>query len=224
MDIMKTIKQRLIKSSFRLKKKRLLWLAISLLWNGCLRGCEILCPTTKEFSALETLLVEDVVLSNVSINGSRHDVLTLVLKNTKETKSPTRTTVELVASRSFFCPVDAFRKFVRDVGLPGIGQPLLQLDGQGLTTDRLNQDLKILLDGIVDNISTHSFMSGYITSITRAGASDEVIQIAGRWHSDAFRAYMKASRVNRLRDQQQLVSQLSVLAKTWSPGSILFRD
>ena len=223
-DVLRLIKTKLIASSFKLRKKRLLWLAITLLFCGCLRGCEILCPAAREFSATETLLSSDVTLSTQTIGSSQHEVLTLILKNTKETRTPTKSKIELVASRSFFCAVDAYKKFSRDVGLPGPNQPLLQLDGQGLTSERLNLDLKTLLAGVMDDISTHSFRSGYVSSIARAGASDEIIQIAGRWSSEAYRLYMKTNRINRLRDQQLLVSQLSSLAKTWSPGSIMFRE
>ena len=223
-DVMRQLKERLISSSYSLQQKRLFWLAVSLMFSGCLRGSEVLCSSESKFSPLETLLNEDVNLSTVFVNGKSHRVLTLNLKNTKEVKGPGVTVIELFETGNFYCPVAAYRKFILDVGLADSKQPLLQLKGKGLTTEALNRALKTLLSGVVDSITTHSFRAGFVTSLVRAGASDEIIQAAGRWSSEAYRLYMKQNKINRIRDMQSMSEKLSVLAKSWKPGAILIRE
>lgn len=67
-DRLRNLKTKLSASRLDLRFKRLIWLASTLLFCGCLRSVEILCPTESTFSETETLLSRDVDLSFTSIN------------------------------------------------------------------------------------------------------------------------------------------------------------
>ena len=223
-DLLRNFKEKLISSTLSLKKKRLVWLASTLLFNGCLRGAEVFCPTESTFSLSETLLSADVVLSKTFINGKFYRILSVTLKNTKESKGPSSCVIELFEINQFYCPVSAYIKFVKEVGSTDPNLPLLQLDNKGLTTNAFNKILKDVLGQDADNLSSHSFRAGLVTSLVRAGASDEMIQATGRWSSQAFQCYMKKTRINRIRDQLTLSRNMAKLSKTWKPGTILIQD
>ena len=223
-DLLRNFKEKLISSKLSLQKKRLVWLASTLLFNGCLRGAEIFCPTESTYSLSETLLSADVVLTKSLINSKSYRILSVTLKNTKESKGPSSCVIELFENNQFYCPVNAYIKFVKLVGLPEPDYPLLQLDNKGLTINCFNKILKNVLGHDAEFLSSHSFRAGLVTSLVRAGASDEMIQATGRWSSQAFQCYMKKTRINRIRDQLTLSRNMAKLSKTWRPGCILVQE
>ena len=81
-------------------------------------------------------------------------------------------------------------------------QPLFTLqDGSGYTGRMFNNDVKTVLTGKIDNslgpLTSHSFRAGMATMMAEAGCSDDQIQLAGRWSSDAFKLYVKTARLRR---------------------------
>ena len=128
--------------------------------------------------------------------------MTINLKNMKESRDPSASTIELIESDTFFCLIDAFVKFSNLVGRPPPSFPLMQANGKCLMTNKFNRTLKDVLGLDGEDISSHSFRAGLVTSLARAGASDEVIKATGRWSLEAYRAYMKKTCITHLRDQK----------------------
>ena len=58
-----------------------------------------------------------------------------------------------------------------------------------LVTDRLQAIL--LSAGLPGDFSSHSFRIGAATSAARAGVPDHLIQVLGRWKSDAYKQYIR---------------------------------
>ena len=83
--------------------------------------------------------------------------------------------------------------------MPNPDQPLFTLqDESGYTGRMFNEDVKTLLTGKIDTslgpLTTHSFRAGMATMMAEAGCTDDQIQLAGRWSSDAFKPYVKTAR------------------------------
>lgn len=58
-----------------------------------------------------------------------------------------------------------------------------------LVTDRVRAIL--LSAGLTGDFSSHSFLTGAATSEARAGVPDHLIQVLGRWKSDAYKQYIR---------------------------------
>ncbi|KAK3102234.1 hypothetical protein FSP39_009797 [Pinctada imbricata] len=92
-----------------------------------------------------------------------------------------------------FCPVDSLFKYcnLRDDS-PG---PLFMfMDGSPVTYNYFNQHLQLSLKWANLDCKVykgHSFRIGAATTAAALGISDENIQIMGRWHSNAFKKYIR---------------------------------
>ena len=158
-DLLFVMKKKLKTMDWSMEKKRLVWCVATWAFIGALRGSEILPESKHSFDPDQTLLGEDVLVE--VIDGRPAVVLTL--KCTKEKRQPNSTSVvELYQMDKWFCPIDSFRKLLKERGrVPEKSQPLFMLEGVGYTKQMMNEDLKLLFSDVVDykqhKIQTHSF-------------------------------------------------------------------
>ena len=68
------------------------------------------------------------------------------------------------------------------------------IDGKYLTRQFVANLLSLALPH-VPNINTHSFRIGGASAAASAGIPDSVIQILGRWSSDAYKRYLRCGRL-----------------------------
>ena len=150
---------------------------------GLLRCSEFVSPTQRTWDPSVTLSVRDV--------SFRDGGLALTLRRSKTDPFQAGSVIFLVPLRGRLCPVRALHKYVNLRGLdPG---PLFVLqDGRFLTRQFLCALLDAALPGAV-NLNTHSFRIGGATAAARAGLPDSLIQLLGRWKSNAFKKYIRAS-------------------------------
>ena len=109
---------------------------------------------------------------------------------------------ENTGSLNWLCAVKSYEKYQLVSNGPNPNQPLFTLqDGSGYTGRMFNEDVKTLLTGRIDTslgpLTTHSFRAGMATMMAEAGCTDDQIQLAGRWSSDAFKLYVKTARPRR---------------------------
>ncbi len=94
------------------------------------------------------------------------------------------------------CAVHAMKKML-EIFPKGYNDPLFQFkNGQILARKRVSAILKSLCLRInVDpkKFPAHSFRKGGATALARAGVAENVIQILGRWSSQAYKEYIKMS-------------------------------
>ena len=141
----------------------------------------------------------------MSHEGVTTKTLLYHIKDPKENKSPLGIKVEIfenVGSLSWLCAVKSYEKYLAVGNGPAPNQPLFTMqDGSGYTGRMFNDDIKTLLTGKIDKslgpLTTHSFKAGMATMMAEAGCSDDQIQLAGRWSSDAFKLYVKMARPRR---------------------------
>ena len=227
-DILWLLKQKLAKAKMPVVKKRLLWATATFLFVGSLRSGEVL-PSNKELFVRDaTLLNKNVSLETRKIEKEEVTMLKIRLESPKEDRKRQGVTVELFRlQNSFFCPVTAWMKWKEVSRLDN--HPNLPLfrheDGSGLTQKELNTTLKLLLQNEIDysngRISSHSFRAGLTTAMGRLGYGEEIISLQGRWRSEAYLKYCKEGRANRLKDQWQLMKEMTEVSKSWISGGIL---
>ena len=179
-----------------------------------IRVHEGLARETNKYDPTTTLLLQDVEFFKSKINGRNHELLKVKLKCPKESSVGNGVVIEIFANDTFFCGVDALKKYLRVCPIKlEKGKPLFRTDsGANFTGRDLNKELaeltKDITHGTTGVIRSHSFRSGLATEMGLAGFSDEQIMAAGRWSSTAFRAYCKLPRSKRLNTQFDLVKKL----------------
>lgn len=197
--------------------KKMVWAACCLLYVGSLRSCELLSPSRYSFDPTSTLRRCDVELAKDLVNGRRIKYLRLSVKNPKEFRQAGTVTVEILPCPGmFFCPVTALTDFMRYTpGYPR-SMPLFRSEEALLSRDWLNKILKEHLDPVLTYgvVRTHGFRAGLTSALAKCGVSDDTLQSLGRWHSQAYRSYIKMGRNLRLSTQQELVSKISEMAET----------
>ena len=219
-EVMLTIKRKLSVSAFNEPRKRLVWLAATLLFNCSLRPGEIFTATRSGFVPGSTLLLSDIKLGSVVMDGKQVATLLLTLRNTKEMRSGGCTVVETFYSGKFFCAYTALEKYLRSTGR-GLSEdePLMWTGDGGYTNALFNADLRSLLHDVYDyskeGVLGHSFRSGVATALARLGYSDSDIMEQGRWSSAAFLNYVKRGRATRLNKQYRIFQDLVMTASDW---------
>ena len=157
--------------------------AALLAFFGLLRVSEYTCPSPSNYDHEVHLSVQDVTVQ-------WHRGLALV--NIKSSKTdPFREGVRIRISvlGHYLCPVHALQRFlIRRGHNPG---PLYVFqNGAFLTRDRMVDILTRALPN-VSNVNTHSFRRGGASALAAAGTPDHIIQILGRWKSNAFVRYIE---------------------------------
>ena len=176
---------------------------------------ELLSKEKVKFDPKTTMLESAIKVSKAVVRGRKVSTLEVYLAHPKEERLSAGVKMDLFATGDFMCPVKAFLDWKREkVVKLSPGKPLFRLaDGRNYTGAQFNKDLKVLLEGIVDYskapITSHSFRRGLATFMAKSGYSDEDIMKVGRWHSDAFKCYIKTPREIRGKLAAELATKVS---------------
>ena len=192
-------------SRMDLRRKRLVWFAATSCLLGSFRIHEVLPERRHTYDKTTTLMAEDVKKVVTTHEGDTTKTLSYHIKNPKENKTPQGIKVDIfenTGSLNWLCAVKAYEKYQLVSNGANPNQPLFTLqDGSGYTGAMFNEDVKTLLSGKIDTslgpLTTHSFRAGLATMMAEAGCTDDQIQLAGRWSSDAFKLYVKTARPRR---------------------------
>ena len=212
--ILKYLKRKLKKLSWPLWRKYRLWATACLLWNGGMRVHEGLSREKVNFDPTSTLLFEDIEFTKIKLDGKSQELLKVKLKCPKESSIGNGVIIEIFGNNTFFCAVNAMKKYLRTCPVKlEKNKPLFRSNtGANFTGLELNKELadltKDITEGTTGIIRSHSFRSGMATEMGLAGFSDSQIMAAGRWSSLAFKAYCKLPRSKRLHFQHELVQKV----------------
>lgn len=164
------------------------WASCTLAYFGFLRSAEFTVSSLSTFNPSRHLSVSDIAV-DVPLNPS---CLQVCIKASKT--DPFRKGCKILIGRGSppLCAVQAVVSYLTLRGShPGPlflhenGLPL----NRSLLTDRLRAIL--LSAGVPGNFSSHSFRIGAATSAAKAGIPDHLIQLLGRWKSDAYKQYIR---------------------------------
>ena len=161
--VMRLLKLLLTGSRMSHEKKRLIWAVSCMAFHGSFRIHELLSRHGKEYDPTNTLLGCDINLMNVDIDGTSEEVMMVRLKSPKEDKLCQGVTVELFSTKTFSCPISAFKKWkkVSKVAIVKTA-PVFRLPcGSCLTGDGFNKEVKAVLGKYVNydekRYLSHSF-------------------------------------------------------------------
>ena len=225
-EVMSKLQHSIKSSKMDLRRKRLVWFAATSCLLGSFRIHEVLPESRNSFDKTTTLMTEDVVKVETLHGGESTKTLTYHIKDPKENKTPQGIRVDIfenTGTLNWLCAVKAYEKYQLVSNGPNPNQPLFTLqDGSGYTGKLFNEDIRTLLTGKIDTslgpLTSHSFRAGLATMMAEAGCTNDQIQLAGRWSSDAFKLYVKTARPrraimaaniwNRLKTTRALTNQL----------------
>lgn len=119
--------------------------------------------------------------------------LVVSIKRSKTDQCGRGVTLSVNASHGVTCPVKAMLEFLQV--RPSITGPLFcHFSGKPLTRYQFSAVLaKVLAQSSIDskNFKSHSFRIGAATTLALQGETQHVIQLAGRWQSNAYRTYIR---------------------------------
>ena len=156
--------------------------AVLLAFFGMLRVSEFTAPSRTTFDPLLHLTNNDI-----SFTDAFH-IVCIQIKSSKTDPFRLGVTVRVGTTQDSLCPVSAMSQYLMQ--RPAVRGPLFIFrDATYLTKNNIKNLLKNSLPD-VENISSHSFRRGGASYLAQAGLSHDVIQILGRWRSDAYRLYI----------------------------------
>ena len=186
--------------------KSMLCSAVTLAFFGMLRSAEYTSPTSSNFFIGSTLQPSDISFSE------SFQFASVRIKKSKTDPFKCGCTIRIAATNSPFCPVNALVSYLR--ARSNVDGPLYRFhNGQFLTRHFISNLLSLALPH-VPNINTHSFRIGGASAAASAGIQDSVIQIMGRWSSDAYKRYIRLSD-HTVRDVGMRISSISHNSKFW---------
>lgn len=161
--------------------------AFSLAFFGFLRVGEL--TVTKGVNPDKIIGIHDIMI-NKSAAGT---FIKLYLSHSKTDQAGKGITIMIPSVPALSCPVTNLRAFLQD--RPNVPGPLFcHFNGQPLTRYQFSSVLHKTLKCLGFDSSryrTHSFRIGAATTAAMAGHSQEVIQNAGRWKSQAYKSYIR---------------------------------
>lgn len=184
-ELLEIIQKSLLTSSF---DDCMFWAACTLAYFGFLRSAEFTVPSLEKFDPTLHMSVEDVTVDS----SSAPSCLRVRIKASKT--DPFRQGCDIYIGRgsSSVCAVRALLHYLFLRGNSS-GPLFLFSNGQPLTRQRLTDRLRVILQtaGIPGNYSSHSFRIGAATMAAKVGIPDHLIQVLGRWRSDAYKQYIR---------------------------------
>lgn len=179
------------------------WSACTLAFFGFLRSAEFTVPGMSSFDPAIHLTVNDIAVDS----HSNPTCLQVLIKASKTDPFRQGCTIVIGRGSSPICAIEALISYLRCRGdRPG---PLfLHENGQPLSRVVLANRLQLILQaaGIPGHYSTHSFRIGAATSAAKAGIPDHLIQVLGRWKSDAYKVYIQTPRSTFVNASKSLVA------------------
>lgn len=179
--------------------------------NQILHKLPVVCQDTYEtslFSAAFTLAyyallrVGELALSKgnspdriiqVQHISIQHSIINLLIKYSKTDQLGKGTHLRINATDTQFCPVKIMNKYLQV--RPNVTGPLFcHYSGQPLTRYQFSSVLAKALQVLGINskyYKSHSFRIGAATMLAQQGLSEQAIQASGRWHSQAYRSYIR---------------------------------
>ena len=162
--------------------KLMLTSAILLAFFGLLRVSEYTSPTSAHADDT-TLAVEDVEID------WPHRVARIRIKKSKTDPFRLGVTIRIGVLQHALCPVSALERYLIYRGCqPG---PLFHFRNGSYLTRTGIYDLLMRSLPHVRNVNTHSFRRGGATALAAAGVPTHVIQVMGRWKSNAYARYIE---------------------------------
>lgn len=205
-DVMKLLKIQLAAWDSSVWNRATAWLICSLLFHAACRGNELLCKSAASYDPTVELLREDITLTQKG-TSAQNKVISIKLKNPKESKDNRASIVDVFETKSAICPVRAFQKWEKITGTPQMGRPAFHWEnGKPITSKAMNNIIKGRLDEVLPGhrISLHSFRTGTASMMAELGYSDSDIKAVGRWSSRAFEQYIKLPRSKRIRTLEKM--------------------
>ena len=166
------------------------WAACTLAYFGFLRSAEFTVPSTSSFDTRTHLAVADITVDSLV----QPSCLRVHIKASKTDPFRQGCFIYVGQGSTVLCAIQAVLDYLALRGkTPGPlfllsnGQPL----SRQLVTDRLRSIIQSA--GLPGNYSSHSFRIGAATMAAKAGLPDHLIQVLGRWRSDAYKQYIQTS-------------------------------
>lgn len=172
-----------------------------------MRASEFCTPTKFSFNPAVHLCRTDVVF----LPQGEGMVVLIKASKTDQTRKGTR--LKIGATHSSICPVRAMEKYLKYCKPTGTPLPLFTFSNGTFLTRSTFQDYlcsllaKAGLDPTMFN--THSLRIGAATTAAAVGLPDWLIQVLGRWSSNAYKIYIR-------QPQQPLLQAAGILAKNHS--------
>ena len=167
--------------------------AFSLAFHALLRVSEF-CSTRQVPSCiraqhLKVIRSSEVTLLKITLPHSKNDQLH---------QSYTLRLQPLCQARKTVCPVRLMLRYLQIRPAFQQNQPLfVHFDGSPLTDRQFSYVFRACLQFAhvpgVQAYSSHSFRIGGATALAAQGTTEDQIQIAGRWKSNAYRSYLRTS-------------------------------
>ena len=149
---------------------------------GLLRVSEYTSKGKRTFDPMCTLMFNDVRFQK------KFRFVQIKIAQSKTDPFRAGCLLKVWATGSKFCPVLALRRFI-EVHPFGKGPLFTFADGSFLTRKFISDVMLQVFNDL--NLNTHSFRIGGASAAATAGIPDSVIQIMGRWASNAYRAYLR---------------------------------
>lgn len=168
----------------------MLWAAFCLAFFGFLRAAEFTCNLNSDPSLW-------LALADVQVDSHLNPrCISIHLRHSKTDPFGAGVVLFLGATGCELCPVTSMLAFLA-IRHSSPGPLFVFQDGSPLSREGLVAALRQALDSVgisVSPFSGHSFRIGAATAAAKAGVSDSMIKILGRWKSSAFMGYIRTPR------------------------------
>ena len=185
------------------RERELVWAVAALAFFGFFRLGELLLDKEATYNPSMHLSWGDVAADS----RDEPSALRVHLKRSKCDQAGLGIDIFVGRAGNELCPVAAVLAYLAVRG-SSPGPLFIDTKKQPLTKARFVARIRDILEEAgypSRQFAGHSFRIGAATAAAQAGVEDSKIQMLGRWHSDAFRAYVRTPR-------DQLASVTAVLA------------
>ena len=167
----------------------MLWAACTVCFFGFFRAGEVTVPAEVAYDTTRHLSFKDLAVDN----PADPTLVRVRLKFSKTNQLGKGAEVFLGHTNDDLCPVAAVRAYLAVRG--SSEGPLFKFaDGRYLIKERFTSTIHTALQqlGLASaNYAGHSFRIGAATTAAQISLEDSTIQALGRWHSDAFKTYVR---------------------------------